>query len=88
MCMVRLACFSVTKRPLVKEILTLEYKCMQLGISEKEGVLLSIEVRDTFMEEIKTKQYEDRNFNELQKKSVICKTQETALCEECVFSVK
>lgn len=28
MCMVSLACFSVTKRPLVKEILTLEYKCM------------------------------------------------------------
>ncbi|WMV38641.1 hypothetical protein MTR67_032026, partial [Solanum verrucosum] len=38
-----LACLSVAKRPLAKEIQTLESKFMQLGISERGGVLASIE---------------------------------------------
>ncbi|WMV34736.1 hypothetical protein MTR67_028121 [Solanum verrucosum] len=50
-----LACLSVTKRPLAKEIQTLMSKFMQLGISERGGVLASIEVRVTFIEEIKAK---------------------------------
>ncbi|WMV20192.1 hypothetical protein MTR67_013577 [Solanum verrucosum] len=40
-----LACLSVSKRPLAKKIQTLESKFMQLSISEKSGVLASIEVR-------------------------------------------
>ncbi|WMV51713.1 hypothetical protein MTR67_045098 [Solanum verrucosum] len=54
-----LACLGVTKRPLVKEIQTLESKFMQFGITEKGGVLANIEVRATFIEEIKAKQFED-----------------------------
>ncbi|KAK4713227.1 hypothetical protein R3W88_019134 [Solanum pinnatisectum] len=68
-----LACLSVTKRPLAKEIQTLEYKFMQLGISERGGVLTSIEVRAIFIEEIKAKQFEDENLNELKKKTAIDK---------------
>ncbi|WMV31473.1 hypothetical protein MTR67_024858 [Solanum verrucosum] len=41
-----LACVSVFKRSLAKEIQTLEYKFMKLGITEKGGVLASIEVGD------------------------------------------
>ncbi|WMV50276.1 hypothetical protein MTR67_043661, partial [Solanum verrucosum] len=48
----RLACLSVSKGPLAKEIQTLKSKFMQLGISEKGGVLASLEVRATFIEEI------------------------------------
>ncbi|WMV59135.1 hypothetical protein MTR67_052520, partial [Solanum verrucosum] len=51
------ACLTVTKRPLAKDIQTLESKFMQLGISEKGGVLASIEVRATFIEEIKAKRF-------------------------------
>ena len=47
---------SVSKWSLAKDIQTLEYKSMQLGISEKGVVLASIEMRDTFIEEIKAKQ--------------------------------
>ena len=50
-----LVCLSVTKRPLAKEIQTLESKFMQLGISERGGMLASIEVRATFIDEIKAK---------------------------------
>ncbi|KAH0678812.1 hypothetical protein KY284_019897 [Solanum tuberosum] len=64
-----LACLSVAKRPLAKKIQTLESKFMQLGISERGGVLASIEVRATFIEEIKAKQFEDENFEELRKKT-------------------
>ncbi|WMV49538.1 hypothetical protein MTR67_042923, partial [Solanum verrucosum] len=74
-----LACLGVTKRPLAKEIQTLESKFMQLGISEKGGVLASIEVRATFIEEIMAKQFEDENLNELKKKTAIGKAQETTL---------
>ncbi|WMV19082.1 hypothetical protein MTR67_012467 [Solanum verrucosum] len=81
-----LACLSVTKRPLAKEIQTLESKFMQLGISEKGRVLASIEVSATFIEEIKAKQFEDENLNKLKKKTVIGKAQETTLDAEGVLS--
>ncbi|WMV29503.1 hypothetical protein MTR67_022888 [Solanum verrucosum] len=56
-----------------------------LGISEKGGVLASIEVRATFIEEFKAKQFEDENLNELRKKTVIGKTQETTLFSALVL---
>ncbi|KAH0673678.1 hypothetical protein KY290_026956 [Solanum tuberosum] len=77
-----LACLSVSKRPLPKEIQTLESKFIHLGISERGGVLVCIEVRATFIEEIKAKQFEDENLNELKKKTVIGKAQETTLDAE------
>ncbi|KAH0773664.1 hypothetical protein KY290_010801 [Solanum tuberosum] len=66
-----LACLSVSKRPLAKEIQTLESKFMQLGISERGGVLTSIEVRATFIDEIKAKQFEDEKLEELRDKIAI-----------------
>ncbi|WMV08178.1 hypothetical protein MTR67_001563 [Solanum verrucosum] len=42
-----------------------------LGISEKGGVLASIEDRATFIEEIKAKEFEDENLNELNKKTAM-----------------
>ncbi|WMV58887.1 hypothetical protein MTR67_052272 [Solanum verrucosum] len=83
-----LTCLSVTKRPLAKEIQTLEFKFMQLGISEKGGVLASIEISAMFIEEIKAKQFEDENLNEVKKKSVIGKAHETTLDVEGVLSIK
>ncbi|KAH0746217.1 hypothetical protein KY285_007874 [Solanum tuberosum] len=77
-----LACLSITKQTLAKEIQTLECKFMQLGISEKGWVLASIDVRATFIEEIKAKQFEDGNLNELEKKTVMGKAQETTLDAE------
>ncbi|WMV47132.1 hypothetical protein MTR67_040517, partial [Solanum verrucosum] len=44
---------------------------IMLGISERGGVLTSIEVRATFIDEIKTKQFEDENLEELRKKIAI-----------------
>ncbi|WMV14471.1 hypothetical protein MTR67_007856 [Solanum verrucosum] len=83
-----LACLSVTKRPLAKEIQILESKFMQLGISERGGVLASIEVTATFIEEIKVKQFEDENLNELKKKTVIGKAQKKTLDAEGVLNFK
>ncbi|WMV08074.1 hypothetical protein MTR67_001459 [Solanum verrucosum] len=65
-----LACLGVSKRRLAKDMQTLESKFMQLGISEKGGVLSSIEVRLTFIEEINAKLVEDENLNELRKKTL------------------
>ncbi|WMV19919.1 hypothetical protein MTR67_013304 [Solanum verrucosum] len=42
-----LACLSASKRPLVKEIQTLESKFMQMGISQKGRMLASIEAQET-----------------------------------------
>ncbi|WMV50476.1 hypothetical protein MTR67_043861 [Solanum verrucosum] len=83
-----LACLSVSKRPLAKEIHTLESKFIQLGISKRGGVLASIEVRPTFIEEIKAKQFEDENLEELRKKTVIGKAQETILDANGVLNFK
>ncbi|KAH0641913.1 hypothetical protein KY290_033526 [Solanum tuberosum] len=51
-------------------------------------VLASNEVRATFIEEIKAKQFEDENLNELKKKTVSGKAQETTLDAEDVLSFK
>ncbi|WMV49749.1 hypothetical protein MTR67_043134 [Solanum verrucosum] len=83
-----LACLSVTKRPLTKEIQTLESKFMQLGMSDKGGVLASIEVRATFIEGLKAKQFEDENLEDLRKKTVSSKAQETTLDAEGVLNFK
>ncbi|WMV19752.1 hypothetical protein MTR67_013137 [Solanum verrucosum] len=48
----------------------------------------SIEVSATFIEEIKAKQFEDENLNELKNNTVIGKTQETTLDAEGVLSFK
>ena len=61
---------------------------MQLGISERGGLLPSIEVRATFIEKIKAKQFKDENLNELKKKTVIGKAQETTLDAEGLFNFK
>ena len=61
---------------------------MQLDISEKGGVLDSIKVRATFIEEIKIKQFEDENLNELKKNIVIGKGKETTLDVEGILNFK
>ncbi|XP_015162835.1 uncharacterized protein [Solanum tuberosum] len=72
-------CLGVSKQPLNKEIQTLESGFIPLGISEKGGVLASIAVRPTFIEEIKAKQFEDVSLNELRKKTVSGKPRDAAL---------
>ncbi|WMV37103.1 hypothetical protein MTR67_030488, partial [Solanum verrucosum] len=66
----------------------LESKFIQLGISERGGVLANIEVRATFIEEIKAKQLEDENLVELRKKTVNGKAQETTLDADGVLNSK
>ncbi|WMV37260.1 hypothetical protein MTR67_030645 [Solanum verrucosum] len=83
-----LACLSVSKRPLAKDIQTLESMFMQLGISEKGGVSASIEVRATFIEEIKAKQFEDEQLKELKNKTVSGKAQETTFDVGDVLNLK
>ncbi|WMV58523.1 hypothetical protein MTR67_051908, partial [Solanum verrucosum] len=48
----------------------------------------SIEVRVTFIEEVKAKQFEDENLEELRKKTVIGKAPETTLDAESVLNFK
>ncbi|XP_015164043.1 uncharacterized protein [Solanum tuberosum] len=55
---------------------------------EKGGVLASIEVRPTFIEEIKAKQFEDESLNELSKKTVSSKAQDVVLDAGGVLSFK
>ncbi|WMV09415.1 hypothetical protein MTR67_002800 [Solanum verrucosum] len=81
-----LACLTVTKRPLAKEIQTLESKFMQLDISERGGVLASIEVRATFIEQIKAKQFEHENLEELRKKTVIGAVSSLQITEACLHN--
>ncbi|WMV49813.1 hypothetical protein MTR67_043198 [Solanum verrucosum] len=61
---------------------------IEAASQKKVGVLASIEVRATFIEEIKAKQFEDENLNELKRKTVIGKAQETTLDVESVLSFK
>ncbi|WMV19647.1 hypothetical protein MTR67_013032, partial [Solanum verrucosum] len=83
-----LASLGVSKRPLTNDIQTLESKLMQLGISKKGGVLASIEVRPTFIEEIKAKEFKDESLNELRKNIVSGKAQDAAFDAGGVLSFK
>ncbi|WMV58883.1 hypothetical protein MTR67_052268 [Solanum verrucosum] len=59
-----------------------------LGISKKGGVLVTIKVRATFIKEIKAKQFDDENLNELKKKTAIGKAQKTTLDAQGSLSFK
>lgn len=61
---------------------------MQYGILERGGLLDSIEVRDTFMEESKAKKFEDENLEDLRRKTTIGKAQETILYENGVLKFR
>ncbi|WMV09003.1 hypothetical protein MTR67_002388 [Solanum verrucosum] len=61
---------------------------MQLHISERGGVLASIEVTITFIEEVTGKQFENENLEKLRKKIVIGKAQETTFDADGVLNLK
>lgn len=82
-----LAYLSVFKRPLAKEIGTLESKFMQLGITWKGGVLAGIKLRASYIEEIRANQFEDANLEELEK-IVLGKSQKTTLDAKGVIFFK
>ncbi|WMV24458.1 hypothetical protein MTR67_017843 [Solanum verrucosum] len=63
-------------------------KCEKRFQRKKGGVLVRIEVRATFIEEIKAKQFEDENLNELRNKTVIGKAQDMVLDAGGVLSFK
>ncbi|WMV54455.1 hypothetical protein MTR67_047840 [Solanum verrucosum] len=65
---------------------TLSRKAVSRG--RKRWELASLEVRATFIEEIKAKQFEDENLKELRKKTVIGKAQETTLDADGVLNFK
>lgn len=52
---------------------------MRFGISEREGVPASIEVSSIFLNEIKAKEIEDQNMNELKENMAIGKAQDSTL---------
>ncbi|XP_047260268.1 uncharacterized protein LOC124893256 [Capsicum annuum] len=68
--MVSLSFLKMSRRPLAREFQTLASQSMQFGISDKDGVLASVEVKSTFVEKIKAKQFEDKKLNTLQNKVV------------------
>ncbi|WMV45000.1 hypothetical protein MTR67_038385, partial [Solanum verrucosum] len=74
-----LNCLGVSKRPLAKEIWILEYKFMRLGISQTGGVLVSIEVKPSFIERIKVKKFWDKELVNFKIKVVFGETQDATL---------
>ena len=61
---------------------------MQLDISEKGSEFASIKVRAMIIEEIKANQFKNENLNELKKKIVMGKAQETTIDAEGVLHFK
>ncbi|XP_055830927.1 uncharacterized protein LOC129899957 [Solanum dulcamara] len=74
-----LACLGTLKRPLAREIQALEGRFMRLGISEKGGIMAGVDLRPTFIEEIKINQFEDVYLNEIRGKVLIAKAPNSTL---------
>ena len=53
----------------------LECMFMQFGISESGGLLANVEAKSMFIEEIKAKQFEDGDLDEIRTKIAIVKSQ-------------
>lgn len=60
-----LMCLRVSKRPLAREIQNLASYFMLFGVSEMGGVLASVEVRSTFLDQIKVRLFVDMKLNKL-----------------------
>ena len=61
---------------------------MQLGISERDGLLASVGAKSRFIEEIKAKNFEDLYFDEVRTMIEIGKSQGTTLDVGCVLNYK
>lgn len=66
----------------------METKFIKQGISEKDQVLPSIELKHTYIEEIKTKQFQDEDLNKIRKKAVSDKAQDIVLDASEMLSFK
>lgn len=62
--------FTITKFPLSKEIPTLIVQVHAVGYLLKWWMLDNIEIKATLIKEIKSKQFENENFNELKAKTL------------------
>ena len=61
---------------------------MQFGISESGGLLANVEAKSMFIEEIKAKQFEDGDLDEIRTKIAIVKSQWTTLDDNGVLNYK
>ena len=65
-----LSFLRVSRRPLAREFQTLASLIMQFGVSDRGGILASVEVKSTYVEQIKAKQFEDKKLNALRNNGV------------------
>ena len=58
-----LAHLQVSRRSLAREVQTLANDLMRLEVNEKGGFLVSVEVRSSFIDKIKGKQFDDEKLS-------------------------
>ena len=58
-----LANLQVSRRPLAREVQTLNNDLMRLEVNEKGGFLASVEARSSFLDNIKEKQFDDEKLS-------------------------
>ena len=54
-----LAHLQVSRRPLAREVQTLDNDLMRLEVNEKRGLLACVEARSSFLDKIKGKKFND-----------------------------
>ena len=73
---------------MTKEIQNLVSMFVQLGISQRDGLLTSIEAKSMLIEETKVKQFKDNDLDDLRKEIAIDKSQVTNLDMDGVLNYK
>ena len=83
-----LAHLQISRRPLSREVQTLENDLMSLEVLEKGGFLACVEARSSFLDKIKGKQFTDEKLSRIRDMVLRGEAKEARIHEEGVLRIK
>ena len=83
-----LALLQVSRRPLAREVQTLDNDFMRLEVLDKGGFLACVEARSSFLDKIKGKQFTDEKLIHIPDKVLRGEAKEARIDEEGVLRIK
>ena len=83
-----LAHLQVSRRPLAREVQTLANDFMRFEVNEKGGFLATVEVRSSFLDKIKEKQFDDDKLSRIGDMVLRGEAKEAIMDKESVLRIK
>lgn len=80
--------FGVSRHPLAKEVQTLVNSLIIVELSDLDGVLARMEVKSSFLNRIKARQFKDAKLSKIRDKVLHGETKEAVIDNQSVLRIK